>query len=49
MSERSGIGKRKEIKVAVTFTEGYQQRYTKACLDVIRKRELKKETKEASA
>ncbi|MCM1213282.1 MAG: hypothetical protein NC331_11480 [Lachnospiraceae bacterium] len=32
---------KKEIKVAVVLTEGYQQRYTKACLDVIRKRESK--------
>ena len=39
----------KEVKVVVTYTKGYQQRYTQACLNVIKKRELKKETKEASA
>lgn len=32
---------KKEIKIKVTFTEGYQERYTKACLEVIRKRTSK--------
>ena len=31
----------KEVKVVVIYTDGYQQRYTKACLEVIRKREMK--------
>lgn len=31
----------KEVKVVVVYTDGYQQRYTKACLEVIRKREIK--------
>jgi len=35
----------KEIKVVVIYTDGYQQRYTKACLEVIRKRELKEGAK----
>lgn len=30
----------KEIKVVVIYTDGYQKRYTAACLEVIRKREL---------
>ena len=34
---------KKEIKVKVTFTEGYQKRYTQACLDVLEKRETKKQ------
>lgn len=32
---------KKEIKVVVEFTEGYQERYTRACLEVIKKREAK--------
>lgn len=32
----------KEIKVVVIYTDGYRQRYTKACLEVIRKREMVK-------
>lgn len=32
---------KKEIKVIVELTEGYQARYTKACLEVIKKREAK--------
>ena len=48
-NKKSGNKKRKEVKVAVTFTDGYQQRYTQACLDVIRKRELRKENKDVSA
>lgn len=35
----------KEIKVKVTFTPGYEQRFTAACLEVIKKRE---ESKKAS-
>ena len=30
---------KKEIKVRVTFTEGYQKRFTEACLEVLRRRE----------
>lgn len=29
----------KEIKVRLVLTEGYRQRYTQACLDVLRERE----------
>lgn len=28
----------KDIKVEVTFTEGYQKRFTEACLEVLKKR-----------
>lgn len=35
---------KKEIKVKVTYTDGYRQRFTKACLDVLRKRELMNKT-----
>ena len=31
----------KDIKVKVTFTEGYQRRFTEACLQVIEKRRYK--------
>ena len=31
--------KDKEIKVKVSFTDGYQDRFTKACIQVARKRE----------
>lgn len=34
---------KKEIKVHVTFSDGYQKRYTQACLNVIKKREEKEE------
>ncbi len=30
---------RKEIKVKITLTEGYRERFTKACIRVARKRE----------
>lgn len=33
--------KPKDIKVEVTFTEGYQKRFTEACLQVIEKRKYK--------
>lgn len=36
---------KKEIKVQVTFSDGYQKRYTQACLNVIKKREQKESTK----
>lgn len=32
---------KKEIKVKVTYSEGYQKRFTQACLNVIKKREQK--------
>lgn len=32
----------KEIKVKVTLTPGYEQRFTAACLEVIKKREESK-------
>jgi len=31
----------KEIKVQVTYREGYQKRFTAACLEQIRKREAR--------
>lgn len=37
---------KKEIKVKVQFTEGYKQRYTKACLEILRKREAKEKQSE---
>ncbi|MEW4411564.1 hypothetical protein [Clostridium sp. AN503] len=33
--------KAQDIKVNVTFTEGYQQRFTEACLRQLRNRERK--------
>lgn len=36
--------KSKEIKIKITYTDGYSQRFTKACVEVARKRE-KDETK----
>ena len=30
--------KKKEIKVEVKFTPGYEKRFTKACLEVLEKR-----------
>lgn len=38
--------KKEDVKVKVTYTEGYQRRYTQACLEVLKKREI---TKKASA
>ena len=37
--------KKPEIKVEVTFTPGYEQRFTVACLEIIKRRE--KEEKKA--
>ena len=37
-----GIMKERKIEVKVTFTEGYERRYTEACLKQIAKREAKK-------
>ena len=33
--------KEKDIKVKVTYTEGYQKRFTEACLEVLKRRELR--------
>lgn len=33
---------KKDVKVKVTYTEGYQKRYTQACLEVLKKREAAK-------
>jgi hypothetical protein len=30
-----------QIKIKVTLTDGYRERFTQACLDVIKKREAK--------
>lgn len=32
-----------EVKVKVEYTEGYQERYTKACLEQLKRRELAKQ------
>lgn len=32
----------KDIKVIVTYTPGYEKRFTEACLEVLRKREAVK-------
>ena len=37
------MAREKEVKVKVEFTEGYQKRYTEACLEQLRKRELTKQ------
>lgn len=36
--------KERKIEVKITFTEGYERRYTEACLKQIAKREEKKRT-----
>lgn len=33
----------KEIKVKVTYTDGYKERFTKACIEVAKKREKHEE------
>lgn len=35
----------KEIKVEVQFTEGYQERFTRACVEQLKKREAADEHK----
>lgn len=47
MSNMLNKGKKmkKEIKVQVTYSEGYQKRFTEACLKVIKKREQKESEK----
>lgn len=32
----------KDIKVIVTYTQGYEKRFTETCLEVLRKREAVK-------
>ena len=43
-SQKEGIKEKgcemKDIKVEVTFTEGYEDRFTKACMETLEKREL---------
>ena len=39
---------KKEIKVKVQLTEGFQERYTEACLKQLKKRETKKEAEGGS-
>lgn len=34
------MAKQQEIKVEVEFTEGFEERFTRACLDVIRQQYL---------
>lgn len=36
---------KKEIKVQLTLSEGYQERFTKACIRVAKKREEEKENR----
>lgn len=31
----------KEVKIEVRFTDGYQKRYTKACIEQLKKRKAK--------
>lgn len=40
--------KKREIKVEVTFTEGYEKRYTEACLKQIANRERKQKEVEVA-
>lgn len=35
----------KEIRIKVQFTSGYQKRYTKACIEQLKKREAKEREK----
>ena len=35
--------KNPEIKIKIELSEGYEQRFTKACLDILKKRDNKKE------
>lgn len=35
--------KKREIKIKVTYTEGYKERFTKACIEVAKKREKHEE------
>ena len=35
----------KEIRIKVQFTSGYQERYTKACIKQLKKREAKEREK----
>lgn len=37
--------KKQEIKVAIEFTEGYEKRYTEACLKQLRKRKKQEASK----
>lgn len=38
--------KKEEIKVEVTYTDGYEKRFTEACLKYIRKRNEKERVSE---
>lgn len=37
---------KQEIKVKVVFTDGYEKRFTKACLDQLKKREEKEKVRQ---
>lgn len=41
MNERPIIRSADDVEVKVTFTEGYQQRFTMACINVIKRRQDK--------
>ena len=52
-SDEGGHGMKKEIKVVVKFTDGYQERFTKACIKAAerqtsRKKEELQEPKKAA-
>jgi len=42
-SKRGGTNLKKEVKVEVTYTPGYEKRYTEACLAVLKRRKAKQE------
>lgn len=37
--------KKQDIKVNIKYTDGYQERFTKACIEVAKKREKHEEAK----
>lgn len=36
--QKEGEGMRQEVKVQITFSEGYQERFTRACIKVAKRR-----------
>ncbi len=41
--EKGAVRTNKDIKVSIIFTEGYQKRFTEACLQEIKRREEEKQ------
>lgn len=37
--------KKQDIKVNITYTDGYKERFTRACIEVAKKREKHEEAK----